>query len=100
MMDLTTYTESPRYMVVTDFGNIGAQGYTYDNLDDACDNYAAMMDDGDDSRVYAVTFADGTIDDITAEAALVVAKRCNDNAIAMPDWLYEALPASPMWAAQ
>ena len=92
-MDLRTYTAVTRYMVVTDFCKIGAQGVTYDSFDDACDNFSGMMDDGDESRVYSVEFGAGKLVDITAEASALIARRCNDLAIDLPEWVYAALPS-------
>ena len=89
-MDLNTYTAATRYMVVTDFGKIGTEGRTFESFDDACDEYAEQMGDGDKSRVFSVEFAAGKITEITTEAADLVAKRCNSRSLDWPVWLLEA----------
>lgn len=92
-MDICTFLAATRYMVATDFGAIGTEGLTHDSFNDACDTYSERMDAGEKSRVFSIEFVAGRITDITEEAALMIAKRCNDHYIDFPAWLDEALEA-------
>ena len=90
-MDICTFLAATRYMVATDFGKIGTEGYTFETFADACDAYVEQMDKGNKSFVFCAEFIAGKITDITEEAALMIAKRCNDRYIDFPAWLDEAL---------
>lgn len=90
MTAIANYIAITRYMVVTDWGKPGVEGRTYASFDDACDacdEYAERMDDDDDSLVYAIEFAAGTISDITIEAMMRIAQRVNARCLSMPDWI-------------
>lgn len=89
---LNAYKLTTRYLVLMDLSASGiGSGDIQDTLDDACDMYDYHMAYGDASTVHAINFAAGTTQDVTAEANALIAKRCNDRAVDLPEWLEDAL---------
>lgn len=89
---LNAYKLTTRYLVLIDYGKSGvASGDICDTFDYACDVYDCHMDEGDACTVHAIDFAAGTTQDVTAEANALIAKRCNDRAVDLPEWLEDAL---------
>lgn len=89
---INAYKLTTRYLVLVDFGNLGiGSGDIHDSLNNACDMYAAHMDVGMASTIHEIDFAAGTTQDVTAEANALIAKRCNDRAVDLPEWLEDAL---------
>ena len=89
---LNAYKLTTRYLVLIDcrLSGIGS-GDIRDSFYDACDWYAYNMGDGDATTVHAINFAAGTTQDVTTEANALIAKRCNDSAVDLPQWLEDAL---------
>lgn len=89
---LNAYKLTTRYMVLVDYGKLGiGSGDIRDTFDDACDVYDYHMAYGDAATVHAIDFADGTTQDVTAEANALIAKRCNHRAVDLPTRLEDAL---------
>lgn len=92
-MTLPDYTAITRYLVMIDHGKYGVEGRTHDDFDAACDAWLGANETGSDASVWVINFGGNTNQNITSEAATRVAKRCNDRALDIPDWLYVALPS-------
>lgn len=89
---LNAYKLTTRYLVLIDCGRLGiGSGDIHDSFDDACDVYADLMDCHIACTVHAIDFAAGTTQDVTAEANVLITKRCNDRAIDLPTWLEDML---------
>ena len=90
---LNAYKLTTRYLVMIDLGGRHgiSSGDIRDTFDDACDGYDFHMDEGNACTVHAIDFAAGITQDVTAEANALIAKRCNDSAVDLPEWLEDAL---------
>ena len=89
---LNAYKLTARYLVLIDCGSDGiGSGDIHDSFDDVCDVYDCQMDCNIAATVHAINFADGTTQDVTAEANALIAKRCNDRAVDLPTWLEDLL---------
>ena len=89
---LNSYKLTTQYLVLIDCGAYGiGSGDIRDSFDDACDVYDYYMRRNDAATVHAINFAAGTTQDVTAEANALIAKRCNDRAVDLPEWLEDAL---------
>ena len=80
-----------RYLVLIDCRSYGIGSDIRDTFDDACDVYGNNMDCHLAATVHAIDFAAGTTQDVTAEANALIAKRCNDRAVDLPEWLEDVL---------
>ena len=89
---LNAYKLTTRYLVLMDLSASGiGSGDISDTLDDACDVYADHMDARYACTVHAIDFTAGTTQDVTAEANALIAKRCNDRAVDLPQWMENVL---------
>ena len=89
---LNSYKLTTRYLVMIDCGIYGiGSGDIRDTFDDACDVYGGNMGCDMAATVHAIDFSAGTTQDVTAEANALIAKRCNDRAVDLPQWMENVL---------